>query len=134
MQPFLNPSLSTVTISCLSGLCRVWRGLLPGRKHGHRKIIIVDSELDVEGSDKRLPLNGDERELLAFLLENRGAVFTPETILSRLWWPDLKHDRDFVDATVASLNVLLHRAGLAQDMIESFHGVGYRLKPADETD
>jgi DNA-binding response OmpR family regulator len=133
MQSFLSPGLSTITLSCLGGLCRVWRGLLPGRGHDHRRITIADSELHVEHAETRFRLTDNERVLLAFLLENPGAVFTPEVILSRLWWPDLKQDRDFVDATVASLNVLLYRAGLGKTMIESFHGVGYRLKPADET-
>jgi DNA-binding response OmpR family regulator len=134
MQSFLNPGLGTVALSCLGGLCRVWRGLLPGRKQGHRRITIEGSELRVEGSDQTLPLEDDERVLLAFFLENRGAVFTPETLLSRLWWPDLERDRDSVDATVAALNVLLHKAGLPTGMIESFHGVGYRLKPENEAE
>jgi two-component system alkaline phosphatase synthesis response regulator PhoP len=133
MQPILNPALTAPTISCLAGLCRVWRGLLPGAKHDRRRIRITDSEFEVEGSDQRLSLNDEERDLLALFLENRGTVFTPETILSRLWWPDRKLDRQFVDATVASLNALLQRAGFAQGMIESFHDVGYRLRPEDET-
>jgi DNA-binding response OmpR family regulator len=86
----------------------------------------------VDGHRGRLPLSEDERALLAFLLENRGAVFTPETILSRLWWPHLPRDPDYLAGVVASLNQLLHEAGLPADMIESFHGVGYRLRPPYE--
>jgi DNA-binding response OmpR family regulator len=132
MQPLFSPPFTANTISCLGALCRVWHGIASGHKRGH-KISISGSQLTVEGSEKRLSLRKEERELLDFLLENRGAVFTPETILSRLWWPDLPYDREFVDAAVASLNVLLRSAGLPRGMIESFHGVGYRLKPEDET-
>ena len=128
--PF-NPALTIAAVNCLGALGRLWRSIIPARRPG-RKISISDSHLLVEGSDEALPLAPEERELLSFLLDHRGRVFTPETILSRLGWPEHQHELDFVDAQVASLNALLQRAGLPETMIESFHGVGYRLKTAAE--
>jgi len=128
--PF-TPALTIAAVSCLGALGRVWRSIFPARQVG-REISVSDSQLRVEGFEGALPLATEERQLLAFLLDHRGRVFTPETLLSRLWWPEHQHELDFVAALVASLNVLLSRAGLPEPMIESFHGVGYRLKTAAE--
>jgi two-component system alkaline phosphatase synthesis response regulator PhoP len=123
--------LTIAAVNCLGALGRVWRSIFPARQHG-REISISGSQLMVEGFDEALQLAPEERQLLAFLLDHRGRVFTPETLLSRLWWPEHQHELDFVAALVASLNVLLAHAGLPDPMIESFHGVGYRLKTAAE--
>ena len=69
---------------------------------------------------------------VAALRAHRGSVFTPESILSRLWWPERAHDLEFLDAAVTGLNKLMQEAGLAPEMIERFHGLGYRLRPANE--
>jgi two-component system alkaline phosphatase synthesis response regulator PhoP len=123
--------LTIAAVNCLGALGRLWHSIIPARRPG-REISISDSQLLVEGCDEVLPLATAERELLAFLLDHRGRVFTPETILSRLWWPEHQHELDFINAQVASLNALLARAGLPDAMIESFHGVGYRLRTAAE--
>jgi two-component system alkaline phosphatase synthesis response regulator PhoP len=123
--------LTIAAVNCLGALGRFWRSIFPARQRG-RQISISNSHLLVEGFDEALPLSPEERQLLTFLLDHRGRVFTPETILSRLWWPEHQHELDFVAAKVASLNALLSRAGLPDPMIESFHGVGYRLKTAAE--
>jgi two-component system alkaline phosphatase synthesis response regulator PhoP len=128
--PF-NSTLTIAAANCLGALGRLWHGLVPTRHIG-RSISISDSVLQVEGSDKAPELEWDERQLLLFLLHHRGSVFTPETLLSRLWWPEHQYEPDFLGALVASLNSLLARAGLPDPMIESFHGVGYRLKTAAE--
>jgi DNA-binding response OmpR family regulator len=128
-----NPALTIVAVNCLGALARVWRHFLPGRKPGLR-IAIADSQLAVAGSEERFSLVLEERDLLALLLQHRGTVFTPETILSRLWWPEHPYTPEFLADTVAALNVLLHRAGLPEGMIETVQGVGYRLKPHSEVD
>jgi two-component system alkaline phosphatase synthesis response regulator PhoP len=86
----------------------------------------------VSGFGDALPLSADERLLLAFLLQYRGRVFTPETLLSRLWWPEHQHELDFVAAHIVSLNAVLAQAGLPGPMIEDLEGVGYRLKTEAE--
>ena len=91
-----------------------------------------EAGLLVEGGAVSVPLTRDQRELLVYLLMHRGRVFTPESILSRLWWPERAHDIQFLETTVAGLNKLMQEAGLASDMIEKFHGVGYRLRQEED--
>jgi len=127
--------LAAGTRRYLGSLRRVWHGTSFGRKKPRSKDIAVNQAgLVVNSGASPIPLTSEQRELLVYLLANRGSVFTPESILSRLWWPERARDLEFLEATVTGLNNLMEEAGLAPGMIERFHGVGYRLRPENEAD
>ena len=127
--------LAAGTRRYLGSLRRVWHGISFGRRKPRSKDITVnEAGLIVKSGANPIPLTTEQRELLAYLLAHRASVFTPESILSRLWWPERAHDLEFLEATVTGLNNLVEEAGLAPGMIERFHGVGYRLRPENEAD
>ena len=65
-----------------------------------------------------------EYELLALLMENRGAVFTREQLLDRVWDMGYAGGTRTVDVHIQTLRAKLGDCGA---MIETVRGVGYRL-------
>jgi DNA-binding response OmpR family regulator len=72
---------------------------------------------------RRLDLSLTEFQLLAFLMENAGAVLTREVLLDRVWGLAFPGGTRTVDQHVAQLRTKLGRP----DLIETVRGVGYRL-------
>ena len=73
---------------------------------------------------KEVPLTLKEYELLLLLMENSGAAFTREQLLSRIW--DMAYDGGTrtVDVHIQTLRTKL---GDCSHMIETVRGVGYRF-------
>ncbi len=71
-----------------------------------------------------MPLTLKEYDLLLLLMENRGAAFTREQLLERIW--DMAYDGGTrtVDVHVQTLRTKMGRCG---HMIETVRGVGYRF-------
>ena len=65
-----------------------------------------------------------EYELLALLMENRGAVFTREQLLDRVWDMGYAGGTRTVDVHIQTLRAKLGECGA---MIETVRGVGYRF-------
>ena len=71
-----------------------------------------------------IALTFKEYELLALLMENRGAVFTREQLLDRVWDMGYAGGTRTVDVHIQTLRAKLGDCGA---MIETVRGVGYRL-------
>ena len=76
----------------------------------------------VSGGPVQLTLK--EFELLRFLMENRGAAFTREKLLERVWDLGYGGGTRTVDVHVQTLRQKLGEAG---GMVETVRGVGYRF-------
>ncbi len=72
-----------------------------------------------------------EYQLLLFLVQNPGRVFTREQLLSRVWGDDYYGGTRTVDVHIRRLRAKTERAG---DFLETVRGVGYRfVEPSDES-
>ncbi len=71
-----------------------------------------------------MPLTPKEYDLLLLLMENRGAAFTREQLLERIW--DMAYDGGTrtVDVHVQTLRTKMSHCG---HMVETVRGVGYRF-------
>jgi two-component system alkaline phosphatase synthesis response regulator PhoP len=76
----------------------------------------------VAGEPVQLTLK--EFELLRFLMENRGAAFTREKLLERVWDLGYGGGTRTVDVHVQTLR---QKLGAAGGMVETVRGVGYRF-------
>ncbi len=76
----------------------------------------------IDGEEIALTLK--EYELLALLMENRGAVFTREQLLDRVWDIGYAGGTRTVDVHIQTLRAKLGERGA---MIETVRGVGYRF-------
>ena len=96
-------------------------------KHGE---IEVDLETRaVIKSGEPLRLLPREYALLVFLLKNPGVVFSADALLDRVWQSDSEASPDAVRIYVTRLRRKLDDPG-KDSIIETVHGVGYRLRAA----
>lgn len=88
--------------------------------------LVVDSDLyhvTLQGSELTLPKK--EFELLHFLVQNRGRVFSRQNLLNAVWGQDVY----VIDRTVdVHIRKIREKLGNHCDMIETVKGVGYRFR------
>lgn len=94
--------------------------------------IIVIGGMEINRQNYTLKLNGAEMflpkkefELLAFLVVNKGKVFTRESLLSRIWGESVYVVDRTVDVHVSKIREKLGDLGAK---IETVKGVGYRFR------
>jgi DNA-binding response OmpR family regulator len=79
-------------------------------------------EVTVDGAP--VALTAKEFDLLAYLLEQPGIVFTRELLLERVWGFDFPTSTRTVDMHVASLRRKLDRP----ELVQTVRGVGYKAR------
>lgn len=90
---------------------------------GGLKINIPAREVFVDG--ERLNLRPKEYDLLFFLVENQGIVFSRDTLLERVWGFDFMGDDRTVDAQI---KMLRHALGDYRRFIVTYRGAGYKFE------
>jgi two-component system, OmpR family, response regulator QseB len=75
----------------------------------------------------RLGLTPKEYLILECLLQNPGQVFTRTKLLDKLWELDCDSGANTVKTHMTNLRQKLKVAGCKDNLIETVHGVGYRL-------
>lgn len=93
---------------------------------GDLEINLAHCEVRVEG--KIVELTFKEYELLKFLANDRGRVFTRETLLNKVWGYDYFGGDRTVDVHVRRLRSKIELSG--QTFIETVRNIGYRFKRA----
>ncbi len=95
-----------------------------------RAVLALDDVLlnrerrEVSAGGLPVALTAKEFDLLAYLIEHPGVVFTREQLLERVWGLDYPTGTRTVDMHVASLRRKLGRP----DLIETLRGVGYKAR------
>ena len=89
-----------------------------------------DLEIDVSGyeahiRDRKLDLTHQEFELLRFLAQHRGRVFTRQALLERAWGYQYAGGTRTVDIHVRRVRSKLGAAG---ELIETVRNVGYKMR------
>ncbi len=84
-------------------------------------------EVEVDGMPVELTLK--EYQLLLFLVQNPGRVFTRAEVLDHVWGLEYLGGTRTVDVHIRRLRA---KTGPAGQMLETVRGVGYRLVPPQE--
>ncbi|HNZ63768.1 MAG TPA: response regulator transcription factor [Bacillota bacterium] len=107
------------------------------RRKAIEELIVRHGDIVVNETRRRVWFNGTETDttrmeynLLIFFLEHPGFVFSRDHLLSRVWGYDYEGESRTVDVHIHSLRKKLEESGLSPDLIETVHGVGYRLREA----
>ncbi len=74
-----------------------------------------------------VPLSALEFKLLAYFIQNRGALLTRDELLDKVWGYDAMPTTRTVDVHVASLRQKLERNPSRPELILTVHGRGYRF-------
>jgi diguanylate cyclase (GGDEF)-like protein len=82
---------------------------------------------------KSLFLTPKEYALLELFMRNGRRVFSCSAILEHLWSYEETPGEDAVRTHIKGLRQKLKAAGVASDAIETVYGIGYRLKPWENT-
>jgi DNA-binding response OmpR family regulator len=85
-------------------------------------VLVSKARRDVSVAGAPVALSATEFNLLAFLMENPGIVFSREVLLDRVWGIEFPGGTRTVDQHVAQVRAKLGRPGL----IETVRGAGYR--------
>ena len=93
--------------------------------------LLVSGELALDNRAHTVTISGaavaltpKEYELLHLLMENRGAAFSREQLLERVWDYGYTGGTRTVDVHIQTLRAKL---GVCGDMIETVRGMGYRF-------
>ena len=91
--------------------------------------LLIDKEkYTVYLNNKQLVYPRKEFEILYFLANNPGRVFSRDLLLREVWGPDIY----VVDRTVdVHIRKIREKLGKYADMIETIKGVGYKFKSAE---
>lgn len=85
---------------------------------------------EVAYAGKPIHLTPKEYGMLELFLRHPQRIFSRSALLDRLWSADESPGEEAVTTHIKGLRQRLKAAGLAQDMIETIYGLGYRLKAA----
>lgn len=103
--------------------------------HETREEIITIGELEINAShhevkigDKKIELTLKEFELLKYMAENRGMVFTRDQLLNNVWGIDYAGETRTVDVHVRHLRMKLSDGNNEEEYIETIRGKGYKIK------
>ena len=90
-------------------------------------IVLNHFSHDVTVNGKKIDLQRREFALLEFLLTHRDQIFKLEALLDRVWSGDPDATRNAASSCISRVRKKLEDHG-ATDVIETVHGVGYRVK------
>jgi DNA-binding response OmpR family regulator len=91
-------------------------------------IDLASCEVSVEG--KKVELTFKEYELLKFLADNSGRVFTREALLDKIWGMDYFGGDRTVDVHIRRLRSKIEKRGHL--FIETVRNIGYRFKKNED--
>ena len=130
-----NPGFDHNDLSVLSAriralLRRGGQSLPPILKWGD--LHLNSTSYEVKYKNQEIALTPKEYRLLELFLRNGRRVFSRTLILELLWSFDEVPTEATVKTHIKSLRSKLKIAGLPTDIIETVHGLGYRLKENPE--
>jgi two-component system alkaline phosphatase synthesis response regulator PhoP len=85
-------------------------------------VVVRPSAREVSVAGEPLELRAKEFDLLAYLIQNRGAVLSRDRLLERVWGLDYSGGTRTVDVHVAQLRRKLRRP----ELIRTIRGAGYK--------
>jgi two-component system response regulator MtrA len=99
----------------------------PQRQLRFGRFVIDLASVQAVAGDHQLPLTPTEFKLLRTLASEPGRVFTRDDLLTTVWGYAPGSDTRLVDVHVGRLRKKMQDAGVAEVVIETSRGFGYRL-------
>ncbi len=96
------------------------------------KLQLDPATYEVSYDNQTLRLTPKEYNILELLLRNGRRILSRSVIIEHIWSLDNPPEEDTVKAHIKSLRQKLRAVNAPDDLVETVHGVGYRLKPLEE--
>ncbi|NJN58730.1 MAG: response regulator transcription factor [Leptolyngbyaceae cyanobacterium SL_5_9] len=123
VKPFDLPELLARVRALLR---RGGSGSSPGMQWGSLRL--NSSTYEVQYGDRPLRLTPKEFSILELLVRNGRRVLSRAAVIEHIWSLQDPPEEDAVKAHIKSLRQKLRASGAPEDLIETVHGLGYRLK------
>ena len=91
------------------------------------------STYEVSYANKNLSLTRKEYSILELLLRNGRRVLSRSMIIDHIWKLESPPEEDTVKVHIRSLRQKLRASGASDNLIETLHGIGYRLAVVSNT-
>lgn len=96
------------------------------------KLQLDPATYEVSYDSQTLRLTPKEYNILELLLRNGRRILSRSVIIEHIWSLDNPPEEDTVKAHIKSLRQKLRAVNAPDDLVETVHGIGYRLKPLEE--
>ena len=91
------------------------------------------STYEVSYANKNLSLTRKEYSILELLLRNGRRVLSRSVIIDHIWKLESPPEEETVKVHIRSLRQKLRASGASDNLIETLHGIGYRLAVVSNT-
>lgn len=123
-KPFSMP----VVMKHIEAVLRRTEPAMSGPSVIRYKALVLDADsFSVQVNGEPVSLTTREFEILKFLLENQGRVFTRDNFLNRIWDYDYVGDEKIINTHIKNI-----RKKLGVDYIETIRGVGYKIEKENQ--
>lgn len=95
-------------------------------------LVMMPEEKQLFYGEYSIHLTPTEFKILQILLTTPNKVFSPESIIDRLWDIEMTPTDSTLRTHIKSLRKKLEEKGAEKNLIETVYGMGYRLKPKTE--
>jgi DNA-binding response OmpR family regulator len=123
VKPFEMPELMARVRALLRRGCQPDS---PGLSWG--SLTLNSSTYEVSYDDTPVSLTPKEYALLELLVTNGRRIMSRSGIIDRIWSLEAAPSADTIKSHIRGLRQKLRDAGAPDDLIETVHGLGYRLK------
>lgn len=126
VKPFSTAEL----VARVRALLRRWSGALGERVIEHAGLRIDPARRSVERDGTRVPLTTLEFDVLYFLVQRPGRVFSREALMEHVWGSDRIVDDRSIDSLVSRLRRKIEADPAHPRYVQTVWGAGYRMAEA----
>lgn len=124
----IKPCNPTQLLARIRALLRRAAEITPAPLLTWKELCLDPASTQVTYQQQAIALSPKEYSLLELFLRHRQRVFSRGAILDHLWATDDFPTENAVTNLIKDLRRKLRGAGMAEDLIETVYGLGYRLK------
>jgi len=99
--------------------------------NGHLRVDFGKAEVYLD--NKQIQLTATEYRLLTYFAKNHGMVITTEELLTSIWGPQYKDDKEILWVSIARLRQKLERNPKEPELIVTRSGLGYLMPKLDSS-
>jgi DNA-binding response OmpR family regulator len=99
--------------------------------NGHMRVDFGKAEVFLD--NKQIQLTATEYRLLTYFAKNQGKVITTEELLTSIWGPQYRDDKEILWVSIARLRQKLERNPKEPELIVTRSGLGYLMPKLDSS-
>lgn len=99
--------------------------------NGHLRVDFGKAEVYLD--NKQIQLTATEYRLLTYFAKNQGMVITTEELLTSIWGPQYKDDKEILWVSIARLRQKLERNPKEPELVVTRSGLGYLMPKLDSS-